>query len=130
MDMISRSYTMPLIKRGARFLKIKLTKEVAKVLKPKNFLTVSAFKDLTLLDLMRECNQYVGFQLHISESKSAMGGSDFAPFGYFKIPWLSYHAAFTKDYHQPTDSVNKVDYKFMGKLLKLVWLSAYKVANR
>ena len=67
--------------------------------------------------------------MHIRESEEAMGGSDHAPFAMSKIPWAFFIAAMTEDYHQPSDTVDKVSPELMEKIIRLTYLTAFDLAN-
>ena len=79
---------------------------------------------------MRKNNNHVGLHLRITGSKEATGGSDHAPFGQAKIPWAFFIAAMTEDYHQPSDSVDKVSSGLMEKIIRLTYLAAFDLADK
>jgi Zn-dependent M28 family amino/carboxypeptidase len=68
--------------------------------------------------------------MHIQESEEAMGGSDHAPFAMSKIPWAFFIAAMTEDYHQPSDTVDKVSPELMEKIIRLTYLTAFDLADK
>ena len=45
------------------------------------------------------------------------------------IPWAFFMAAMTEDYHQPTDSVDKVSPELMEKIIRITYLTAFSLAN-
>ena len=69
-------------------------------------------------DLTREMNKYVGLDLALQNSPLGVGcgGSDHASFAAVKKPFVYYMAAMTSDYHQPTDSVEKVTGELIAKI--------------
>ena len=68
---------------------------------------------------MRENNNHVGLHIRLQEQQDASGGSDHAPFARAKIPWAFLIAAMTEDYHQPSDTVDKVSPDLMEKIIRL-----------
>jgi len=56
--------------------------------------------------------------------------SDHYNFAKNNIPVIFYFSGVHKDYHQPTDTVEKIDYKKTEKVARLVFLTAWEIANR
>jgi hypothetical protein len=79
---------------------------------------------------MRENNNHVGLHIRLEEQEVASGGSDHAPFARAKIPWAFFIAAMTEDYHQPSDTVDKVSPNLMEKIIRLTYLAAFDLADR
>jgi hypothetical protein len=46
------------------------------------------------------------------------------------IPIIFYYAGEHEDYHQPSDSVDKIDYQNMEKVARTVYATAWELANR
>lgn len=81
-------------------------------------------------DIIRKNNSYVGLHLHLTEPGRSMGGSDHQSFGRNKIPWAYFSGAMTEDYHQPSDSVDKVSDDLMEKIIRITYLTAFDLANK
>jgi hypothetical protein len=47
-----------------------------------------------------------------------------------KIPWVFFNAGLREDYHQPSDSVEKADPRLMEKVCRLVYCTAFLLADR
>ena len=45
------------------------------------------------------------------------------------VPFVRIDCGFTKDYHQPTDTPDKVDYALLTRQVKLVFLTLWNMAN-
>jgi len=45
------------------------------------------------------------------------------------VPSIFYFSGVHEDYHQPTDTVDKIDFEKMERITKLVFLTAWKLAN-
>lgn len=45
------------------------------------------------------------------------------------VPSIFYFSGVHEDYHQPTDTVDKIDFEKMEKITKLIFLTAWKLAN-
>ena len=108
-----------------------ISKEMMEKIDIKNFISLSYAAESPELDaILRANNQHVGLSLHLRKSESAMGGSDHAPFAMSKLPWVFFFAAMTEDYHQPTDSVEKISPNFMQKIIRLTYLTAFTLADK
>jgi len=132
LDMVSRSYTRPGLKRMAsRMFKIKETDSILEKIDINRFIAPSlAEKAPALYEMVRENNEYVGLHLFLRPSTGGMGGSDHAPFSMKGVPWVFFMAGFTRDYHQPTDSIEKVNTRLMRDITRLTYLTAYRLANQ
>ncbi|MCC8358945.1 M28 family metallopeptidase [Salinimicrobium sediminilitoris] len=56
--------------------------------------------------------------------------SDHYNFAKHDIPIIFYFNGVHEDYHQPTDTPDKIEYDLLAKRAKLVFLTAWEVANR
>jgi len=131
LDMISRQWSQERLTRMSRLMGMGISKEMMKEIDIKKFMSLSFAADTSdLKDVLKANNQYVGMHLVLRPSKSGMGGSDHAPFAMSKIPWVFFFAAMTEDYHQPTDSVEKVCPELMEKIMRLAYLTAYIIADK
>jgi len=82
-----------------------------------------------LKELVETNNESVGLDLEIRERNVTRGGSDHVPFAVKKIPFIYFAAGGTDNYHQPSDSVEKLNYEKLVKVAKLCFLNAWTVAN-
>jgi len=131
LDMISRAWKKDRLQMMSRMFGIKLDKETLKKIDPKNFINCSYDADTPgLAEIVRANNDYVGLQVYLRESKEAMGGSDHAPFAMSNLPWAFFMAAMTEDYHQPSDTIDKISPKLMEKVIKLTYLTAFTLADK
>ena len=131
LDMISRIFDKEMLARMARRFGAQVGKEVLEKIDVKKFANFE-FDAHTpeIEDIVRKNNNHVGLHLRIQGSEEAMGGSDHAPFGQAKIPWSFFSAAMTEDYHQPSDSVEKVSADLMEKIIRLTFLAAFDLADK
>lgn len=131
LDMISRQWSQERLTRMSRMMGMGISKEIMKEIDIKKFISLSFAADAPdLKDVLKTNNQYVGMHIVLRPSKSGMGGSDHAPFAMSKIPWIFFFAAMTEDYHQPTDSVEKVCPELMEKIMRLTYLTAFVIADK
>jgi hypothetical protein len=133
MDMISRPYTEQTMGRMRMMFNIPGGDEILKKVKPANFLPVSFSASAGLGDVLRAANQYVGLDVFLRESSGQErggGGSDHSSFGAVKVPWVFTIAAMTDDYHQTSDSVEKVSGELIEKISRLVYAAAYALADK
>jgi hypothetical protein len=130
LDMISRTYDKSRIGMMARMFGENIPKEALDKIDAKKFVSLSYDADTPEIgSIIRENNNYVGLHLSMRASKEGMGGSDHAPFAMSDIPWAFFIAAMTEDYHQPTDSVEKVSPNLMEKIIRITYLTAFSLAN-
>lgn len=130
LDMISRVYDKQRLAMMARRWGAEIGKEVLKKIDAKKYVNLSYDANTPVIgEIMRENNNHVGLHMHLQESKEAMGGSDHAAFAMTKIPWAFFIAAMTEDYHQPSDTVDKVNSDLMEKIIRLTYLAAFSLAD-
>ncbi len=131
MDMISRVYDKERLARMARRWGEEIGKEVLEKIDAKKYVSLSYDANTPEIEkIMRENNNHVGLHMHLQEQKEATGGSDHAPFARAKIPWAFFIAAMTEDYHQPSDTADKVSPDLMEKIIRLTYLAAFNLADR
>lgn len=134
MDMISRPYTEQNLTRMARMMQLPVDNEAFKKIKVGNFLPVSFTADAGFADVLRNVDQFVGLDLFLREQGAGqdrgMGGSDHASFGFAKVPWLFVITSMHEDYHQTSDSVEKVSGEMVEKVSRLAYLTAYTLADK
>jgi hypothetical protein len=131
LDMISREYDKDMLVRMGRRFGEEVTKEALEKIDAKRFVSFSYDAQTPEIEeIIRKNNAHVGLHLRISASEEASGGSDHAPFGQAKIPWSFFIAAMTEDYHQPSDTVDKVSPKLMEKIIRLAYLAAFDLADK
>lgn len=56
-------------------------------------------------------------------------GSDQYPFYLKGVPFIRIDCGFTKDYHQPTDTPDKINYELLSNQVKLAFLTTWNMAN-
>jgi Zn-dependent M28 family amino/carboxypeptidase len=131
-DMISRTFDAETITRSIRQYTVPGTEELLKKIRHDHFVTVNLTKDSGLYELTREMNEYVGLDLALRENDlgAGSGGSDHSSFASVKKPFVYYMAAMTSDYHQPSDSVEKVSGELIAKISQVGYLTVFAFANK
>ncbi len=71
----------------------------------------------------------LGLNIEFEASDRPGGGSDHAPFAEKDIPIFYFMAGFHDDYHKPSDTADKADYKKMMKIIKLGFRDIWDLAN-
>jgi hypothetical protein len=56
-------------------------------------------------------------------------GSDQYPFYLKGVPFIRIDCGFNKDYHQPTDTPDKINYELLYNQIKLAFLTTWNIAN-
>lgn len=134
LDMISRPYDERGLPRMARMMNIPVEHEIFKKIRPANFLPVSFSAGAGLAEVLKSADQAIGLDLYLRESgetmERGMGGSDHASFASAKIPWVFCITNMHDDYHQTSDSAEKVSGEMIEKVSRLVYLTAYALADK
>lgn len=130
LDMISRVYTKDRLAMMARRFGAEVSKEALDKIDAGKYVTLSYDAKTPMIgEFMRKNNEHVGLHMSLTASEEASGGSDHAPFAMSGIPWAFMIAAMTEDYHQPSDTVEKVSAKLMEKIIRITYLTAFDLAN-
>jgi hypothetical protein len=45
------------------------------------------------------------------------------------VPFIRIDCGFSKDYHQPTDTPDKINYELLSEQIKLAFLTTWNMAN-
>ena len=134
MDMISRTFDEKTLIRFFRMMGMDPKGDEIRKIDLNNFLFLGFSAGTTgLADALKQADEYVGADFYLRESRSASGpsgGSDHSSFALNKIPWIFFNAGMREDYHQPSDSVEKADPRLMEKICRLVYATAFLLADR
>ncbi len=82
-----------------------------------------------LAKLIRNQNKAIGFKLAESKNNQMDGGSDHISFFKNGVPVIFFFAGLHADYHQVTDSPEKVDANKAARVARLAFLTAWTIAN-
>jgi hypothetical protein len=133
MDMISRPYTEQTIAMASRMFNFPGGPELLKKVKPADFMALSFSSQGGFADALRAVDPFVGLDIFLRESTGQQrggGGSDHSSFGAVDVPWLAAMASMTEDYHQTSDSVEKVSGDLIAKISRLIYATAYTLADK
>ncbi|MFB3855567.1 MAG: M20/M25/M40 family metallo-hydrolase [Vicinamibacterales bacterium] len=130
-DMISRAFDAATLERSLRQYNVPGAEALVKKIRGNRYATVNLTTGTEFAALTREMNKYVGLDLALRENPLGVGsgGSDHASFASVKIPFVYYMAAMTSDYHQPSDSVEKVDAELFTKIIQMGYLTVFAYAD-
>jgi Zn-dependent M28 family amino/carboxypeptidase len=131
-DMISRPYDATTIARTMQRYGVPGAEELIKKIRAPWFVTLNWTEGTTLADIAREMNKYVGLDLALQSNALGVGsgGSDHASFASVKKPFVYYMAAMTTDYHQTSDSVEKVSGELIAKISQHGYLTIFAFADK
>jgi hypothetical protein len=131
-DMISRPYDAETLGRTMRAYNVPGAEEIVKKVRAPWFVSVNLTEGTPFADIAREMNQYVGLDLAFRFNALGVGGggSDHSSFAAVKVPYVYYMAAMTADYHQTSDSVEKVSGDLIAKISQHGFLTIYAFADR
>lgn len=130
LDMISREWKKDRLKMMARRFGIGFDDKMLEKVDTSKFITLSLSMSDEIYNALKQNNQYVGMHLHLRKTNQGMGGSDHSSFAFKKVSWVFFMAAMTEDYHQPSDSVEKISTGLIEKISRLCWLTAFSLANK
>jgi hypothetical protein len=131
-DMISRPYDAETLTRTMRAYSVPGAEEIVKKVRAPWFVSVNLTEGTPFADIAREMNQYVGLDLAFRFNALGVGGggSDHSSFASVKVPYVYYMAAMTADYHQTSDSVEKVSGELIAKISQHGFLTVFAFADR
>jgi hypothetical protein len=131
-DMISRPYDAETLSRTMRAYSVPGAEDIVKKVRAPWFVSVNLTEGTPFADIAREMNQYVGLDLAFRFNALGVGGggSDHSSFAQVKVPYVYYMAAMTADYHQTSDSVEKVSGELIAKISQHGFLTIYAFADR
>ncbi len=134
LDMVARPWDEKGLQRMTRMLRISAD-ELLKKITPANFLPLSLSEGSPdLRGALQAANRHVGFDILYRETPRSMdrmsGGSDHAPFAWAGRPWAFFITGMSDVYHTPGDSMDKFDGATMEKVSRLVYLTAFMLADQ
>lgn len=131
-DMISRAYDETTLARVKMRYGVKGAEDLIKKIRAPWFATVSLTEGTPFADITREMNKYVGLDLALTFNAlgAGSGGSDHSSFAQMQKPFVYYMAAMTSDYHQPSDSVEKVSGELIAKISQMGYLTVFEFVDR
>jgi hypothetical protein len=131
-DMISRPFDETTIARSVRQYSVPGAEELVKKIRAPWFVTVNITEGTPFADIAREMNNYVGLDLamRFNALGAGSGGSDQSSFAQVKKPFIYYMAAMTSDYHQTSDSVEKVSGELIAKISQHGFLTVFAYADK
>lgn len=84
---------------------------------------------MDLHELVIAMNEHVGFTFEYDE-EDVYRRSDHYSFAEKGVPICFFFSGFHKDYHRPTDTIEKINFEKIANTAKLVYLTAFEAANR
>jgi hypothetical protein len=83
--------------------------------------------------VVERANEYLGLKLNykwdLDSTQQVLFRSDQYPFLMHDVPAVWWFTGFHPDYHQITDTVEKINFEKMTKILKLAYLSGFEFAD-
>lgn len=82
--------------------------------------------------LIQSCNSRVSLKLRYRYDhgqENLLKRSDQWPFLEFGVPSVFFFTGFHPDYHRPSDTADKINYQKMERVLQLVYLTAWEIAD-
>lgn len=131
LDMVSRTWSLNNLKRINRMWRLGIPDSVINKINLDKFISLMIDANSPLIDrTVQACNRYMGLTVYSRKSKSFGAGSDHAPFALLKVPWIFCLVGPTKDYHEPSDSLEKANFNLIEKYSRLSYLMTFELANQ
>jgi hypothetical protein len=96
---------------------------------PDSLEIIGARQNPGLVKIIRKQNKGIGFALEESKSERMDGGSDHASFFRKDVPAIFFFTGLHKDYHQVTDSPDRINADKASRVARLAFMTAWTVAN-
>jgi hypothetical protein len=77
---------------------------------------------------IRSANRFVGLDFEYDEEE-VVSRSDQIMFAVRGIPIAFFFTGFHRDYHQPTDTPDKINYPKLARILRLIFSTAFELAD-
>jgi hypothetical protein len=96
-----------------------------------DYISGYAYLSKDILEVSRKNSSLMGPDLEdrIEYRANVRGGSDHYHFSMNGIPSLFYFEGFHKDYHEPTDTPDKILYDRMEKIVRIIFATTWELAN-
>ncbi len=83
-----------------------------------------------LKKIVQDGNAVIGLDMKYYPTLRFLTNSDHSLFHDMEIPVIFFFSGFHEDYHQTTDTAEKINYTKLEKLTQLIYLTAWEIANR
>ncbi len=83
-----------------------------------------------LKEAFLQVNKKIELPYNFVSSKKVPGGSDHMSFGRKKIPFLFFFTGLHKDYHKPSDTVEKISPHRMAQIIKAAFGVAWQISQK
>ncbi|MEE2714049.1 MAG: M20/M25/M40 family metallo-hydrolase [Planctomycetota bacterium] len=120
---------MDMIGRNEEFCSSNRTQETGEDNVTTTHLIGSKRISMDLHELVIAMNEHIGFTFEYDE-EDVYTRSDHYSFAQKGVPISFFFSGFHKDYHRPTDTVDKINFDKVANTTKLVYLTAFEAANR
>lgn len=84
--------------------------------------------DLEMINV--QANAGIDLTLDVDPNVTFTSSSDHAVFHRARIPVTFYFSGFHPDYHQPTDTIDKINFHKMERIVQLIYKTAWNIADR
>ncbi len=96
----------------------------------RNYIYILGHEELSteLVDLAKGLNRTTEVNLELTPNKGF--GSDHTTFETQFVPYIYYSTGLTEHYHQPGDEPNTIDYEHFARVVRLIFATAWQIANQ
>lgn len=80
--------------------------------------------------ILRQAGLGTGMSLHLDWTDGRNGGSDYRDFARLNVPFVRFFGSYFPEYHQPGDTLDKLDPDQIKRMARLVLATAWLLADR
>jgi hypothetical protein len=80
--------------------------------------------------ILAQAGRGTGMSLHLDWTDGRHGGSDYRDFARLRVPFVRFFGSYFPDYHQPGDTLDKLDPQQVKRMARLVLATAWLLADR
>ncbi len=97
----------------------------------RNYIYIVGAENLSqeIIDANKRVNEATNIKLELTAGPSTFG-SDHQNFQTQLIPFIYYSTGLTEHYHRPSDEPNTVDYDHLARVTRLIFGTAWQIANQ
>jgi len=131
LDMIGHPWTPEELKTLVADTRLEKGADFLAAVKPADFIELGVAEWAPDLGpVLVQAARATGLALHLDWTDGKNGGSDYRDFARKGRPWVRFFGNFFDGYHEPTDTVERLDAGQVLKMTRLALASAWLLADR
>ena len=131
LDMIAHPWTRAEIEKLVADTGLPKGEEFLARVKPADFVELGVAEWAPdVADVLARAARGTGLALRLDRTDGKSGGSDYREFARRGLPWVRFFGNYFDGYHEPTDTVEKLDASQAVRMARLAFASAWLLADR